>query len=159
MGEGNLEGFVSAIRTVVRVFDERRRDQSIAAAAAARAPASRRSAVAVSRQGPRRRAERPALHRRLESQPHRRGDARRQADRDGRLGAAGRQRRHLLAGAFLSPAGARARHSATISSTSPTPRTTRSASSISRRARCIRWPAPASRPRGAAKAAMRFASI
>ena len=48
------------------------------------------------------------LHRRLEPQPHRRHDARRQVDRNDRLRAAGRQRRHLPAGALLSAAGPRA---------------------------------------------------
>ena len=62
---------------------------------AARTPAPRRSAAAVSRQGARRRAERSPVHRRLEPQPHRRRDARRQADRGDRLRPAGRQRRHL----------------------------------------------------------------
>ena len=154
MGEGNLEGFISAIRTVVRVFDERGEIN--------RSPLP----LDLERQ---RHADRPllypgkvladersgsAVHRRLEPQPHRRHVARRQVDRDDRLGAAGRQRRHLPAGALLSAAGSRARSA--ISFTSPTPRTTRSASSISRRARCTPWPAPASRARGAARAAMRL---
>ena len=73
MGEGNLEGFISAIRTVVRVFDEHGADRPRAAGARPRTHAPCRSPLALSRQGAGRRGLGAAVHRRLESQPHRRG--------------------------------------------------------------------------------------
>ena len=54
MGEGNLEGFVNAIRTVVRVFDERGEINRSPLPLQLERAASRRSAVALSRQGARR---------------------------------------------------------------------------------------------------------
>ena len=109
MGEGNLEGFVNAIRTVVRVFDERGEINrsplplDLERTRHADRPLLYPGKVLADER------DRSPLHRRLQPQPHRRHVARRQADRDDRFGAAGRQRRDLLAGALLSPAGSRAR--------------------------------------------------
>ena len=149
-------GFISAIRTVVRVFDEARRDQSRAAAARARA----RGVTPIGRCCIPARCW-PTSSAAGSSSPTPTTTASSSRRSTGELietigsGPAGRQRRHLLAGALLSAAGPGARLPTTIC-TSPTPRTTRSAPSISRRARSTRWRAPASRGRGAARAARRM---
>ena len=76
MGEGNLEGFISAVRTVVRVFDEQGAiDRSPLALDLERRRHADRAA-ALSRKGSRRRSRRTAVHFRLEPQPHRRRLAR-----------------------------------------------------------------------------------
>ena len=73
MGEGNLEGFISAIRTVVRVFDEQGRDQSRAAAArSSNAPRHADRPLLYPGKVLADEASGTALHRRLQSQPHRR---------------------------------------------------------------------------------------
>ena len=109
MGEGNLEGFVHAIRDRHPRVRRTRRDQPHAAAARSSSATATPIAAAVSRARCSPIRARPPVHRRLQPQPHRRRHARTGADRHDRIRPAGRWRRHFLAGALLSAAGPRAR--------------------------------------------------
>ncbi len=170
MGEGNLEGFISAVRTVVRVFEEQR--------AIDRAPL----ALDLER---RRHADRPLLYPGkvladeasgrlfISDSNHNRIVV---ASLDGRLietigsGLQGdndgiflQARFYRPQGLALDPSTPRVASRLSVAQgrtcTSPTPKTTRSASSISRRARSTPLPARASKARGAVTAATRCRSI
>ena len=163
MGEGNLEGFLNAIRTVVRVFDERGEIN--------------RSPLPLQLERLRH-DDRPLLYPGKVLADERSGrlfiaDSNHNrivvSSLDGKLiemigsGLQGDNDGIFSQARFYRPQGLALdldfARQVTISCTSPIPRTTRSASSISRRVRCTRWPGPASKARGAARAAMRCASI
>ena len=73
-GEGNLPGFMQAIDTVIRVFEEGGAINRNPLPRAAGARSSRRLAAAVPRQGAGGPASRSPLHQRLQPQSHRRRD-------------------------------------------------------------------------------------